>query len=183
MKLKNLWRKNKLEIRRGQRVELKGEGGGKWKEFEAAENFNTGDTRWKLKDLDDGHTFEPLGERCKIRLIDEQGKKRLVKYKKDSEVWDVIKAQIEKSKIKRYSWDLIFGESLTRTILRHKMNGLTSTETYHVILEHPMVEKITKFFPDQKARIEEKIQISVSARYGKNDSALSLYNKEFRKNG
>lgn len=170
-----------MQIRKGQRVEVKGERGSTWKEFVAATDFNTGDERWQLIDPETKQPHQPLGEMCKIKLIDEQGKKHLVKYKKDSEVWDVIKAQIERSKIKRYSWDLIFGESLTKTILRHKMKGLSSIETYHVIIEHPMVQKITQFFPEQKVRLEEKIKISVAARYGENNSALSLYNKEFRK--
>lgn len=174
-------------IKKGQRVEVKAENGGRWKEFIASETFNTGDERWKLWDPEkydeDGvkeqRAFEPLGEKCKIQIINSDGSKRKVKYKKDSEVWDVVKSQIEKSNIKRYSWDLIFGESLTKTILRHKMKGLTSTETYHVIKEHPMVLKITDFFPEHKARLHEKIYISVCARYGENNSALNLFRKEF----
>src|SRR5690606_1840393 len=124
--------------------------------------------------------FLPLGERCQIRIVHDDGSRQKIKYKKESEVWDVIKDQISKSKIKRYSWELIFGESLTKTILRHKMKGLSSTETYHIIKEHPMVLKITQFFPEHKIRLEEKIYISVCARYGENNSALSLYNKEFK---
>lgn len=167
-----------MEIKKGQRIEIKGNGG-RWKQFVAAEAFNTGDERWPLYDPEEKEDFLPLGERCSLRLVDDQGNKRSVKYKKDSEVWDVIKTQIERSNIKRYSWELIFGESLTKTILRHKMNGLSSIETYHVILEHEMVQRIIKFFPEQKARLAEKIYISVCARFGENNTALSLYRKEF----
>jgi hypothetical protein len=167
-------------IKKGQQVEVKGTAWGRWKLFEAKEEFNTGDERWKLWDPEENKVFEPLGERCEIRIISEDGSKQKVLYKKDSEVWDVIKDQISKSKVKRYSWELILGESLTKTILRHKMKGLSSVETYHVIIEHPMVQKITQFFPEYKARLHEKIYISVCARFGENNSALSLYNKEFR---
>lgn len=167
-------------VRKGQTVEVKGERGGRWKKFVAMEDFNTGDERWQLWDEEEKRPFTPLGSRCKIKT-NVDGKMKLLKYKTDDEVWDVIKTQIEKSKIKRYSWDLIFGESLTKTILRYKMKGLTPIETYHVIKEHPMVQKITKFFPEHKQRIEEKIHISVCARYGENNSALNLFNKEFKK--
>lgn len=167
-------------IKERQKIDVKGEVGGKWKEFIAEEDFDTGDERWPLLDPETNARFQPLRDKCKIRL-NVEGKKRVVKYKKDSDVWEIIKSQIEKSKIKRYSWDLILGESLTKTILRHKMKGLSAIETYHIIIEHPMVEKITKFFPDQKERLQEKIKISVCARYGENNSALNLYNKEFRK--
>lgn len=167
-------------IKQGQKVEVKGEFGGSWKLFEASEEFNTGDQRWKLWDPEEKKNFEPLGERCKIKIVHEDGSKQNVKYKKDSEVWEVIKDQISKSKIKRYSWELIFGESLTKTILRHKMKGLSATETFHVIKEHPMIQKMTEFLPEHKQRIEEKIYISVCARFGENNSALSLFNKEFK---
>lgn len=167
-----------MQIKKKQRVEVKGNGG-RWKEFIAADDFDTADERWPLYDPEEKEEFHPLGERCQIKVIDDQGNKRSVKYKKDSEVWDVIKTQIERSNIKRYSWELIFGESLTKTILRHKMNGLSSVETYHVILEHPMVQRIIKFFPEHKVRLEEKIYISVCARFGENNTALSLYRKEF----
>lgn len=168
-------------IQKGQQIEVKPLTGGHWQLFIAHESFNTGDERWKLWDPEAKSTFEPLAERCQIRILHEDGSKQKVKYKKDSEVWSVIQDQISRSKIKRYSWELILGESLTKTILRHKMKGLSPAETYHIILEHPMVKKITQFFPEQKARLEEKIYISVNARFGENDTALNLFNKEFRK--
>lgn len=166
-------------IKKGQRVEVKGTVGGHWKEFIAAEDFDTEDDRWPLYDPEEKEGFEPLGERCQIRIVESDGKKKFVKYKKDSQIWDVIKDQISKSNIKRYNWDLIFGESLTKTILRHKMAGRSAVEAYHIILEHPMVLKITTFFPEHKARLSEKIYISVCARYGENNTALKLFHKEF----
>jgi hypothetical protein len=170
-----------MQIRQGTKVEVKGNFSGHWKVCIAREDFDTGDQRWKLYDQEAKNDFDPLSDRCKIRIIHEDGSRQNIKYLKDSEVWDVIKDQISKSKIKRYSWELIFGESLTKTILRLKMKGLSAVETYHVIIEHPMIKKITNFFPDQKERLHEKIYISVNARYGENDTALKLYNKEFKK--
>jgi hypothetical protein len=168
-------------IKKGQTIEVKGKVGGRWKQFVASCDFDTGDVRWKLWDEETMKDFLPLGERCEIRIIHNDGSRQNIRYTKDSEVWDVIKAQIEKSNIKRYSWELIFGESLTKTILRHKMNGLSSIETNQVILEHPMVQRIMQFFPEQKERLAEKIYISVCARFGENNTALSLYNQEFKK--
>lgn len=167
-------------IKKGQKVEVRGELRG-WRMYVAGNDFDTGEARWSLIDLEDNSAFFPLSEKCQIKIVHDDGSKQTIKYKKDSEVWDVIKAQIDKSNIKRYNWELIFGESLTKTILRHKMKGLSAVETYHVIKEHPMVTKITKFFPEHKARLEEKIYISVCARFGENNSALSLFNKEFKK--
>jgi len=168
-------------IKKGTRVEVKGKVGGRWKQVVAFDDFDTGDERWKLWDEEAKNEFLPLAEKCDIRIIHSDGSTQKIRYTKDSEVWDVIRSQIEKSNIKRYSWELIFGESLTKTILRHKMNGLTAIEANQVILEHPMVQKIMQFFPDQKERLAEKIYISVCARYGENNTALSLYNKEFKK--
>lgn len=168
-----------MKLLKGQRVEVKGELSS-WKEFVVYDDFDTGDTRWKLLTLDDKRLFEPLGVKCKIRIIDDNGRKRLVKYKSDSEVWSVINEQISRSRIKRYPWNVIFGESLTKVILRHKMKGFSSVETFNIILEYPMIVRIMRFFPEHRARLVDKIKISVASRYGENDSALSLYNKEFR---
>lgn len=170
-----------MKISQFQKVEIKGEASTRWMECVATEDFDTGDQRWKLMNVEDGHCFQPLRDKCKIRIIEKDGNKKLVKFKKDSEIWDVIKAQIDRSKIKRYPWNLVFGESLSKTILRHKMKGLSHHETYQVIIEDPMLQKLIQFFPEHKERIEEKIKISVSARYGENDTALNLYDKEFRK--
>lgn len=96
-------------------------------------------------------------------------------------VWDEIQNHIDRSSIKRYNWKLIFGESLSRHILRLKMNGLNAMETYNKILEDPVIEKIAKFFPEKAERLKEKLKISVSARFGENDSALKLFNEEFKR--
>jgi hypothetical protein len=170
-----------MKILKGQKIEIKGIRIGRWKEFTAAEDFDTANKTYPLLDQEFNKQFEPIAERCEIRIMNEEGKKKLIKYKSDAEVWDVVKAQIEKSNIKRYSWELILGESLTKTILRLKMKGLYHTEAYYVILEMPMVERILKFFPENAVRLKEKIWISVCARYGENNSALKVYNEEQKK--
>lgn len=171
-----------MKILKGQRVLVKGQFNGRWKEYKASEDFDTADERFRLLDPDDEiKAFYPLSAYCEIKTIDEEtGKAKLVKYKNDEQIWNVIKSQIDKSNIKRYSWETILGESLTKTILRFKMKGLNVHETNIAILEMPMVAKIIKFFPDQAPRLKEKIWISVCARYGENNTALNLYNKEFK---
>jgi hypothetical protein len=99
----------------------------------------------------------------------------------DFEIWDEITSHIDRSNIRRYNWKLIFGESLSKHILRYKMQGLNATETYQAILEDPIIEKITKFFPDKAKRLKEKLKISVHARFGENNTALKLFNEEFKR--
>ncbi len=97
------------------------------------------------------------------------------------EIWDEIQKHIDRSNIKRYNWKLIFGESLSKHILRYKMQGLNTKETYDAIMNDPIIEKLTKFFPDKAKRLKAKLKISVFARFGENNSALDLYNREFKR--
>lgn len=97
------------------------------------------------------------------------------------QIWDEISKHVNRSHIKRYNWKLIFGETLSKKILRYKLKGLNHLETYYVILEDPILVKLTKFFPNEAKRIKEKLKISVSARFGENDSAMKLMREEREK--
>lgn len=96
------------------------------------------------------------------------------------DVWETIKNQIERSLRKRYNWKLILGDTLTRTILRYKMQGLDATATLQEILENPILERIKENYKGVYDDMIEKIRISVCARFGENDSALRLFNQEFK---
>jgi hypothetical protein len=97
----------------------------------------------------------------------------------DYDIWKEIQTHIDNSFIPRYNWKLIFGESLTKHILRYKMQGLNVKETLAAILDDPIIVKITKFFPEKAKRLKEKLKISVYARFGENNTALNLYQTEF----
>ena len=170
-------------IKKGTKVEVKGNVGGRWQEAVAREDFEIGDERWKLlvyneeaKQLVD---FEPLSNKCTLRFKNEDGKYR--KGRSDIDIWNELQEVISHSNIKRYPWKLILGDSLTKTILRKKMSGKTAQETYDEILASERFMEIKKAFPEHAIKMEKNVFISVCARFGENNTALSLFRKEFAK--
>ena len=170
-----------MQIKKGARVQVKGRNAGRWQDCIAKEDFNSGDERWPLlahneeaKQLID---FEPLSERCELRIMDERGNYK--KVKKEIQIWEELEQIISSSKIKRYPWKLILGDSLTKTILRKKMAGKKAQEAYDEILGSERFMEIKKAFPEHAIKMEKNVFISVCARFGENDTALSLYRKEF----
>ncbi len=112
-----------------------------------------------------------------IELLEPRDNSEIENY----EIWKEIQKHIDRSNIKRYNWKLIFGESLSKHILRYKMQGLSTKETYNTIMNDPIIEKLTQFFPEKAKRLKAKLKISIYARFGENNSALDLYNKEFKR--
>lgn len=172
-----------MKIIKGQKVEVKGKVGGKWQECTAREDFNLEDERWKLLVWNDEAKqmieFEPLSDRCVLRVKQEGGKFKVARS--DIDIWGELKEIISKSNIKRYPWKLILGDSLTKTILRKKMSDKSAQETYNEILASDRFLEIKKAFPEHARKMEENVFISVCARYGENNTALSLFRKEFSK--
>lgn len=116
----------------------------------------------------------------KVRYIPLKDQEKIEGRNKDVEkmpIWEEIKRNVGRSKIPRYKWRLIFGESLTAKILKLKKKGFSAIETYHLILDDEVVRKIIKFFPERERHIKEKIKISVCARYGENNTALKILNE------
>lgn len=74
--------------------------------------------------------------------------------------WDIINIQIQKSSIKRVNWVEILGKTLTQEITEHRLNGLSSENTYKVIKSKLLLNNITD------TDILRRLRISVSARYG-----------------
>ena len=83
--------------------------------------------------------------------------------------WNVIKEQIDKSKIKRYPWKRILGNSLTEEILRLKKEGLTAEQTIKNISNNENIKRFVENTGENKAL--ENIRISVHARFGENNTA------------
>lgn len=96
------------------------------------------------------------------------------------DVWATIQNQIERSLIKRYKWKLILGDSLTKIILRYKMQGATPSEAFDEIITNPIIEKIRIFYPQIYSDMKDKIKIGVCSRYTENETAIRLFNKEFK---
>jgi len=90
--------------------------------------------------------------------------------KRTDKVWGEIDKHIERSKIKRYDWNKVFGQSLTKTILEIKKQGFDVEQTYTMIVGS---DKVQKFIENnkEKNKILENIKISVHARFGENNTA------------
>lgn len=106
------------------------------------------------------------------RLINE-----LQQSNESDEVWDVIDEQINKSKIKRYNWEQVFGRSLTQVILSLKKQGLDVSETFDTLKNDTSVIKFIEENIKEKDKILENLKISIHARYGENNTAQKVMGK------
>jgi hypothetical protein len=91
-----------------------------------------------------------------------------------NEIWGEIDEAIERSKIKRYDWDKVFGNSLTKEILHLKKSGLNVIDTYKQL---SMDQRVLKFIDEnkrEKVKILKNLKISVHARYGENETAKKV---------
>jgi hypothetical protein len=94
--------------------------------------------------------------------------------KKENPIWDVVDEAIERSKIKRYDWNKIFGKSLTQEILYLKKSGLTVDDTFEELKQDIRVSKFIDENKKEKSKILENLKISVHARYGENNTAKKV---------
>ena len=88
--------------------------------------------------------------------------------------WDVIKEQIDKSKIKRYPWKKILGNSLTEEILILRKQGNTAEETFNILKNNSEINKFIENCGLEGKKVIENIRISVHARYGENNTAKKI---------
>jgi len=93
-------------------------------------------------------------------------------------IWKAINKEIERSKIKRYPWKEIFGESLTSRIHHLRKQGKTVDETKDIIMQDKKVQEFIKANPYEKEEVFKNIEISVSARYGENNTAKKIEEEE-----
>lgn len=90
---------------------------------------------------------------------------------KEDEVWGKINEVVEKTRIKRYNWNNVFGNSLTKEILRLKKTGMDVEETYKSLSKDQRVLNFIDLHKREKKKILENLKISVHARYGENETA------------
>jgi len=94
------------------------------------------------------------------------------------ENWDNVNEQIKRSNIKRYKWDEIIGESLTKRILKLRKKELEPSETIETISRLPGVTNFLETYPNEEQNMLKNIRINVHARYGENNTADKLREKE-----
>jgi hypothetical protein len=97
-----------------------------------------------------------------------------IRQSKPDEVWDTINENIDRSKIKRYDWNLVFGRSLTQEILSLKLVGHNVDETFEIIKKDQRFIEFLQINKKEADRILDNLKISVHARFGENNTALKV---------
>lgn len=167
-----------MRITSGKRLQFRTNLTRRWIDVTASEDFDTEDEYWKLQKETDYGTYEFLNPKSSLCELRDPETKRDVKF----DTWKVIEEKIKQSHIKRYPYDMIFGESLTKTILRLKNKGMNPHETFGIILENENLKRIKQAFPEHSKKIEDNIFTSVCARFSESDSSDHL-KKEMQKSG
>lgn len=98
--------------------------------------------------------------------------------KQKDEVWGVVDEAIERSKIKRYDWNKVFGKSLTQEILILKKNGLDVEQTFEELKQDKRVLNFLDENKREKTKILENLKISTHARFGENNTAIKIMNED-----
>ena len=94
-------------------------------------------------------------------------------------VWDEVNQQAENSKIKRYNWKKILGETLTHKILSMKNKGYTPTATFEEITtSDEILDYLRNTTKEDRINMLKNIRISVSARYGETNTAKKIEEEE-----
>lgn len=94
--------------------------------------------------------------------------------KQKDEIWGVVDEAIERSKIKRYDWNKVFGKSLTQEILILKKNGFNVDETFKSLCKDEKVQRFIEENQREKLKILENLKISTHARFGENNTAIKI---------
>jgi len=100
------------------------------------------------------------------------------KIENEDEIWGVVDSAIHKSKIKRYDWTKVFGRSLTQEILFLKKDGFDVTKTFEFICNDARFLIFLDEHKRESKKIYENLKISVHARYGENNTATKVMEKE-----
>lgn len=79
--------------------------------------------------------------------------------------WERVSQEIEKSKIKRYPYKRLLGESLTNYILRNKEEGLNSSQVIGAVLREQGIKIYLFENPQEKENLLKNIEIGVYARF------------------
>ena len=92
--------------------------------------------------------------------------------------WDLVNEKIEVSKIERFPYKEILGQSLTSFITYYRDKGLIWSDTFFIIKEYPdMKAYLCSLDSNRATKLIQNIRTSVHARYAEQSSL------EARKNG
>ena len=97
----------------------------------------------------------------------------------ESQSWKETYQNIERSRITRVDWSFIFGESLTKVILRHKFGGASTTEIYQSIKNSSELQ--TYLLKQNKGwigRVLNNLWISINARCAESSTELKVLNEK-----
>lgn len=98
--------------------------------------------------------------------------------KQQDEVWGEVDQAIERSTIKRYDWNSVFGRSLTQEILFLKKSGMTVDETCEALSKDPRTLTFLDLNKTEKRKILKNLKISTHARFGENNTAKKVEEAE-----
>lgn len=98
--------------------------------------------------------------------------------KTKDKIWGEIDDQIEKSTIRRYDWNNVFGHSLTKEILRLKKSGFNVEDTLTELLNNDRVIRFLDENEVEAKNIVKNLKISVHARFGENNTAKKVEEEE-----
>ena len=94
-----------------------------------------------------------------------------------NENWDDINSQVKRSHIKRYKWDKILGESLTKRILKLRNKETSAKETIKIISNLKGIKYFLQEHPREEKNLMKNLRINVHARYGENKTSENLKNE------
>lgn len=86
--------------------------------------------------------------------------------------WNTIEEQIERSKIKRYPYKLMLGESLTKYLVRCLEDGLSSSQSFNNIINTSGVKMYLFENPQEVENFKKNLWISICARYSESKSYI-----------
>lgn len=109
-----------------------------------------------------------------LRYLDTLQIANHVPEKKQDKVWREIDDQIERSTIRRYNWNGVFGHSLTKEILRLKKTGLDVEDCFNELLNNDRVIRFLDENEIEAKNIVKNLKISVHARYRENNTAKKI---------
>ena len=84
--------------------------------------------------------------------------------------YDTVEEQVKRSKIFRFSYPKIIGESLTRFVTKQRQQGFNSNDIVHNLLELKGVQDYFNKFPMMKQHFIKNVKISVSSRCAEQES-------------
>jgi len=92
--------------------------------------------------------------------------------------WELVNGEMRRTKVRRYKWNKILGESLTKRTLKIRNKGLESNAAIDIILRSPGVISFLLRYPEEQDEFIRKLRIGVSSRYAENKTADNLRRKE-----